>query len=118
MGTFTNLYLSTGCDAAYVAAMAVEARDNGYEPALDKNSGYLLINGNLVPESFAANVADKLAGFTFDYGVVLNEADLFAPEFLESLDALERGVLMPVVMHLIARGDFPFNVFGAEKEAA
>lgn len=118
MDTFSNLYSSTGCNADYVASMAAQARDNGYEPALDINSGYLLINGNLVPESFAANVADKLAGFTFDYGFVLNEADLFAPEFLESLDALERGVLMPVVMHLIARGDFPFQIFGAEKEAA
>ncbi len=114
----TTLFPSVGCNPAYVASMAEQARENGYEPALDKDSGYLLINGTLVPESLAAKVADQLTGFTFDYGVVLNEGDLFGDDFLTTLEATERAVLMPVVMHLIARGDFPFNVFGTEMEAA
>lgn len=109
---------SVGCNAAYVASMAVQAQDNGYEPALDENSGYFLINGNLVPESFVTRVADQLGDSTFDYGGVLSEADLFGDDFLAHLDATERATLMPVVMHLIARGDFPFNVFGTELRAA
>ena len=76
-----SLFPSVILNVDYVRTMADHARENGFEPALDKSSGYLLINGNLVPSSLVAKVAAQLACSTFDYGVVLSEAELFSDDF-------------------------------------
>jgi hypothetical protein len=111
-------FLSGKCNAEYVADITEVALSNGCLPALDSNSGYLLINNLLVPQSFVAQVDAELADTPIEYGFVLSEAYLFKPEFLESLDELEREILMPVVLHLIELGSFGFQFFGADLEAA
>ena len=59
-----------------------------------------------------AHVDAALEHALVNYGGVLSEGDIFEPAFLDSLDATQHDVLMPVVMHLIAQGSVPFNAFG------
>ena len=111
-------FLSVKCNPEYLADIAKEALSNGCKPALDADSGYLLINNQLVPFSFVDKVDAALGVTAIEYGYLLDEDYLFDSAFLESLDALERAVLMPVVMYMIAQGSFGFQFFGEELEAA
>lgn len=111
-------FVSVKCNREYVADMAAEALNNDCQPAIDGDSGYLLINRLLVPHSFVDQVDSALGISPIEYGHVLDETYLFEQEFLESLNELERQVLMHVVMHLIAQGKFGFQIFGQELEAA
>jgi len=114
----TNLYPSTGCNAEYVEMMAREAAANDYKEIVLEKCGYTLIGTHLVPETFLEHVKAELENNMFDYGCVLSETYIFDAEFLASLDQDSRAVLMPVVLVLIERGDFPLNFFESEEEAA
>lgn len=72
--------------------------------------GFTLIGDDLVPESFIQRVIYEHASTCFKYGEVLRMKDIFLPEFLDTLTVDECQVLMPVVLQLIARGDFPLHL--------
>jgi len=105
-------------DASLVEAMTEEGNNNGYDTPPKEYCGYALIDGRLVPETFIQLVATELQDCVFDYGFVLAEEDIFDQEFVDTLDEMEYAVLMPVVLQLIARDQFPVNLWALEKEEA
>lgn len=107
--TTATPYVSTLCEAANVAYMREVGDANGYLTPLAEHCGYTLIDGKLVPETFIQRVIGHISTSNFDYGVVLTKEDIFEADFLESLDAVEHSILMPVVLQLVARDDFPLN---------
>lgn len=117
MKNISVLFTSTGCNAAYVEIMAKQAAANGHKEIAPEKCGYTLIGTHLVPETLLEQVKAELADTMFDYGFVLSEATIFSAEFLASLDQESRAVLMPAVLVLIERGDFPLNFFESEEEA-
>jgi hypothetical protein len=54
---------------------------------------------------------DDIGVAAFDYRCNYKVTDIFSGEFLDSLNADERELLMPVVLQLIARGDFPLCIW-------
>lgn len=114
----TNLFITTGLNADYVASMTEQATANDCRAVPLEQCGFTLIGARLVPNTFFERVQNELADTVFDYGFVLSEATVFRAEFLASLDEDECAVLMSVVMVLIERGDFALNVIEAEGEPA
>lgn len=110
MITAKKPYPSSMCYDSLVHQITDEERADGTYSLPQELCGYTLINGNLVPETFIQHVADQMDGVVFEYGYVLSEAKIFKNEFLDSLDELERSVLMQVVLQLMARDEFPVNL--------
>lgn len=69
--------------------------------------GFTLINDHIVPEKFILSVIAELKGHQFEYDLVRSKWDLFSVNFLASLTEIEDNVLMPVVLQIIARNEFP-----------
>ncbi len=103
MTSTTAPYQSARCESR---DMTVKGLQLTYTPY---HSGFTLIGDALVPESFFYSVIYQIGSTYFKYGKVLKMKDMFFPEFLDSLTADEREVLMPVVLQLMARGDFPLH---------
>lgn len=108
---FSAPYPSAMCEPSFVAEMRAEGDANGHVTPEPEQCGYSLINGKLVPMTFKGRVADQLLGFQFPYGYVLGKEEIFNEDFLARLDANEHDILMPVVLELIALGDFPLNLW-------
>lgn len=99
-------YISTSLNRAYVENLRAEGTANGYKTPDDKLLSYTLMGDSLVPEAFIQKVKSYVDGAMFTFGEVIGIDDIFDPEFLESLNDSERRVLMPVILQLVARGDF------------
>lgn len=110
MTAIANLYPYVFCDAEMVEQQIEKGRKLGCKKPLPEKFGYSLIGDKLVPISFDERVADQLLGLDYPYGYVLSKEDIFNSDFLDSLDVNEHAVLMPVLLELVARGEFPVDL--------
>lgn len=110
MTAITSLYPYVFCDAEMVEQQIEKGRKLGCKTPMPEQFGYSLIGDKLVPISFEQRVADQLLGLDFPYGRVLSQEDIFTEDFLARLDANEHEVLMPVLLELVARGEFPVDL--------
>lgn len=111
MTSSANPFPSTQCESSFVDAMRTEGDANGYVTPASKLLGYTLVNGILVSETFFQRALADIGASVFNYGPVLSATEIFSAHFLESLDATEKEILMPVVLQLVARGDFPLHIW-------
>lgn len=116
--TQTTPYASAMLNELDAAQLCKNNAANGYLTPRQEDLGYTLINDRMVPESFIQRVASELVDAPFCFEEVLRVIDIFEEEFLESLSALEREVLMPVVLHLLALGEVGFVWKSSAGEAA
>lgn len=106
-----HIYPTTFCDAETVAKQIKNAlKKDGCTPILPGQFGYFLIDDKIVPLTLKDRAANQLLGLEFPYGRILGKEDIFSEDFLARLDANEHAVLMPVVLELIAQGDFPLDL--------
>ena len=111
MKTSTTPFPSALCEASYISYMREEGDANGYVTPANSLLGYMLINDVLVSETFAQLVLEDIGVADFDYRCNYKVTDIFSDDFLNSLEADERELLMPVVLQLIARGKFPLCIW-------
>ncbi len=112
----TTPFPTAMCEASFVNFMRSEGDANGYETPDKSLLRYTLINGEIVSESFMLLVLEDIGVAAFDYRCNYKVTDIFSSEFLDSLEADEQALLMPVVLQLIARGDFPLCIWSDSQE--
>ena len=110
----SELYKSATCNAATLAELVDDIPEQAAPMAAYGAVGYYAIDGHLVPYSFIDRLADHLVDFVFDYDVVLSPREMVGDEFWEDLDQAEREILVPCLLLLVERGQFPV-VFHAEE---
>ena len=108
----TNLYPATRLNAAFVEDRNDDLVRSGEEPKDPSRLGYFLIKDRLVPFVFLERLEEELDNSViYEPGFVLSAEVIFGHLFLQSLDELERDVLMSCVLLVIERGGFPVNLF-------
>lgn len=100
----SKVYPSVACSAAYLKGVSECSPGLAGDIAAWGHSGYMLADGRLVPTSLIADVRHALSDTMLTYGDVIQVEQLFAPDFLNSLDPAKRDVLAHVVMRLIELG--------------
>jgi hypothetical protein len=115
----SNSYSYADVNAESIAAvMEVAQPFAGGHIAAPQGLGFFLVNGTLVPKSFLEDVESQLQSVRLNCFDVTQVADLFEPEFLDTLSANELRVLGDVVLVLIDRGCVPISLIANAKEAA
>jgi hypothetical protein len=66
--------------------------------------GHVKVDELLVPIAFIGRVENELRNLVCSAGVTLSPTTLFTAEFLQSLDARERAMLMPCTFQLVRSG--------------
>lgn len=111
MTASTNPFPSTQLEWSFVDEMRTEGDAHGYVTPATKQLGFTLIHDRMVSETFFQRALADIGESVFDYGPVLSATDIFSAHFLESLDTTEKEILMPVVLQLVSRGDFPLHIW-------
>ncbi len=105
----SNAFPAVFCNAQTMLMGAeLGSRDYTNMPPIDR-TGYLLINGMLVPFPFIEQVKKVTEGTKISYGAVVPAERIVGAEFLRTLTGNERQVIGQVILHLIERGDVAIN---------
>ena len=106
-----NEYPSTYCDGYDFRCKQTESVKDDFPDLVSGRCRFTLIGDALVPDNFIQKVREACWGSCYhSYGRIMTEQDIFPDFFLEELNPHERQVLMPVVLMLLSRHEFPLHV--------